>query len=167
MMRPENELGGNLVMKCKYTIETLIGELTVLENDGRITDLHFGKVSILGMKEMKTELIEEVEKQINEYYQGKRQDYDLPLRLEGTPFQKKVWEALREIPKGETRTYEDIAIAVGNPKASRAVGMANNRNRIPVIIPCHRVIGKNGKLVGYAGGLDVKARLLAMEKKRG
>ena len=153
-------------MKCKYTIETLIGELTVLENDGRITNLHFGTVSILGMKEMKTPVIEEVEKQINEYYQGKRQDYELPLHLEGTPFQMKVWEALREIPKGETRTYEDIAIAVGNPKASRAVGMANNRNRIPVIIPCHRVIGKNGRLVGYAGGLDVKARLLALEKKR-
>jgi len=153
-------------MKCKYTIETLIGDLTVLENDGKITDLHFGKVSILGMEEKKTELIAEVEQQINEYYQGDRDEFDLPLRIEGTPFQKKVWEALREIPKGETRTYEDIAIAVGNPKASRAVGMANNRNRIPVIIPCHRVIGKNGKMVGFAGGLDVKERLLEMEKNQ-
>lgn len=154
-------------MKFKYTIDTLIGELTVLENDGKITDLHFGKVSILGMTEKKTELISEVENQINEYYQGKREAFDLPLRIEGTDFQKKVWAALRVIPKGETRTYEDIAAAVGNPKASRAVGMANNRNRLPVIIPCHRVIGKNGQLVGFAGGLDVKKRLLELEKKMG
>ena len=95
----------------------------------------------------------EGERQLQAYFNGERQAFDLPLDAVGTPFQLKVWEALRQIPYGETRSYKDIAIAVENPKGVRAIGMANNRNPISIITPCHRVIGTNGKLVGYAGGL--------------
>lgn len=101
--------------------------------------------------------------QITEYFFGKRKSFDLPIASKGTDFQKKVWQALCDIPYGETRSYKDIAIAVGNPKASRAVGMANNRNPIAIVVPCHRVIGSSGKLVGYAGGLETKEKLLALE----
>lgn len=101
--------------------------------------------------------------QIEEYFQGQRKEFQLPLDLSGTEFCRKVWKCLMDIPYGETRSYEDIAIAVGNPKAMRAVGMANHRNPIMIVIPCHRVIGKNGSLVGYAGGLEVKKKLLNRE----
>ena len=95
---------------------------------------------------------------------GKRKEFDLPLLLKGTPFQKQVWEALLNIPFGETRSYKQIAEAIGNPKAVRAVGMANNKNPLLIVVPCHRVIGANGKLVGYAVGLDKKEFLLKLEK---
>ncbi len=104
-------------------------------------------------------------KQLNEYFEGTRRTFDLPLELHGTDFQMKVWKALREIPYGEIRSYKEIAIAVGNEKASRAVGMANNRNPIFIIIPCHRVIGSNNTLVGYAGGLAMKQGLLELEAR--
>ncbi len=105
----------------------------------------------------------EVKRQLNEYFRGERKTFDLPLALCGTPFQLKVWEALQTIPYGDTRSYKEIAIQVGSPKGCRAVGMANNKNPIPIIIPCHRVVGGNGKLVGYAGGLDKKEYLLEVE----
>ncbi|MGM9530715.1 methylated-DNA--[protein]-cysteine S-methyltransferase, partial [Intestinibacter sp.] len=101
--------------------------------------------------------------QLKEYIEGQRKQFDLPLTPNGTEFQRKVWNALTKIPYGETRSYKDIAIAVGNEKASRAVGMANNKNPIPIIIPCHRIVGSNKKLVGYAGGLDLKEKLLSLE----
>ena len=116
-------------------------------------------------QEKDTKLLLEAKKQLEEYFEGKRKVFDLPLKQEGTEFQKKVWEALEKIPYGETRTYKEIAKMVGNEKASRAVGMANNKNNIPIIIPCHRVIGSNGKLVGYALGLDMKQYLLDLESK--
>lgn len=103
--------------------------------------------------------------QLDEYFAGKRKSFDLPFALKGTVFQKKVWNALCDIPYGETRSYKDIAIAIGNPKACRAVGMANNKNPITIAFPCHRVIGSTGKLVGYAGGLEMKEGLLAMERE--
>lgn len=102
--------------------------------------------------------------QLTEYFAGTRQTFDLPLAPAGTDFQKKVWAALCTIPYGETRSYKEIALQINNPKGCRAVGMANNRNPIMLIIPCHRVIGSNGSLVGYAGGLDVKEWLLTHEK---
>ena len=114
---------------------------------------------------IKTPLTELVYTQLTEYFGGRRQSFDFPYRLQGTEFQKKVWTALCNIPYGETRTYKEIAQAVGNPQASRAVGMANNKNPISIAVPCHRVIGSNGKLVGYAGGLDVKKALLELESK--
>lgn len=103
--------------------------------------------------------------QLREYFEGERKVFDLPLKISGTPFQEMVWGELLKIPYGETRSYKDIATSIGNPKASRAVGMANNRNKIAIIIPCHRVIGANGSLTGYAGGLDIKEKLLLLEKK--
>lgn len=105
-------------------------------------------------------------KQLDEYFDGSRQDFDLPLRPQGTEFQRRVWQALQQIPYGETRSYGELAKYVGNPKASRAVGAANGINPIPVIIPCHRVIGSNGKLTGFGGGLETKAFLLNLEAKR-
>lgn len=111
----------------------------------------------------KNSFTDSVFSQVLEYLDGSRKLFDFSYRLEGTEFQKKVWSALCDIPYGETRTYKEIAISIGNPKASRAVGMANNKNPIILVVPCHRVIGENGKLVGYAGGLNMKEFLLNME----
>jgi O-6-methylguanine DNA methyltransferase len=102
--------------------------------------------------------------QLLEYFTGKRREFTIPLHQMGTPFQLKVWEELSRIPYGETRSYGELAKKVGNPKGQRAVGMANNRNPLGIVVPCHRVIGKNGSLTGYAGGLDVKKKLLELEK---
>lgn len=105
----------------------------------------------------------ETARQLEEYFRGRLRDFDLPLAPEGTPFQFRVWKALRRIPYGETRSYLDVAQSLGAPRAVRAVGAANGRNPIAIVIPCHRVIGSNGALTGYGGGIDVKARLLALE----
>ncbi len=113
----------------------------------------------------KTKLTDKAYAQLLEYFDGKRKTFDLPYKLNGTDFQKKVWSALIGIPYGETRSYKDIAKIIGNEKASRAIGMANNKNPITVIVPCHRVIGANGKLVGYAGGINMKEFLLKMESE--
>jgi methylated-DNA-[protein]-cysteine S-methyltransferase len=112
------------------------------------------------------ELFREATRQLEAYFSGKLEYFDLKLAPEGTEFQKSVWKALCKIPYGETRTYKDIAASVGKPKAYRAVGLANNRNPIAIIVPCHRVIGSNGKLTGYASGLDVKAFLLKLEENK-
>lgn len=114
-------------------------------------------------KTKETPLLLEAKKQLEEYFNGVRKDFDLPLDTKGTPFQEAVWQALRTIPYGKTASYKDIAVAIGNPKAVRAVGGANNRNPISIITPCHRVIGITGKLVGYGGGMDAKEYLLRME----
>lgn len=106
----------------------------------------------------------ETQKQLNEYFAGQRQKFDLPLDFEGTEFQQKVWQALLSIPFGETRSYKDIAEQIGNVKAVRAVGAANGKNPISIIAPCHRVVGANGKLVGFAGGLENKDILLKIEQ---
>jgi len=106
-----------------------------------------------------------VERQLREYFEGKRTAFDLPLHPKGTPFQMAVWKALMKIPYGETRSYGDIARAVGRPAAVRAVGLANGRNPLPIVVPCHRVIGASGKLVGYGGGLAVKQALLDRERE--
>jgi len=102
--------------------------------------------------------------QLGAYFRGEGKEFDLELNPLGTPFQKKVWDLMREIPSGQTITYGELAVRTGNPKASRAVGAANGKNPIPIIIPCHRVIGSNGKLTGYAGGLEAKKKLLEIEK---
>ncbi|MHB8102407.1 MAG: methylated-DNA--[protein]-cysteine S-methyltransferase [Methanosarcina sp.] len=112
------------------------------------------------------ELFREATRQLEAYFSGKLESFDLKLAPEGTEFQKSVWKTLCKIPYGETRTYKDIAASVGKPKAYRAVGLANNRNPIAIIVPCHRVIGSNGKLTGYASGLDVKAFLLKLEENK-
>ena len=153
-------------MKKKGVIHSFLGELVLVEEDGFITAVDFGGKE-KAEEEKNTEytpLMLEAEKQLQEFYEGKRDQFTLPLNPKGTPFQKKVWEALLTIPKGETRSYQEIAKFCGNEKASRAVGMANNRNPIPIFIPCHRVIGKNGALVGYGGGLPIKEALLRLER---
>lgn len=106
---------------------------------------------------------EEVSEQLDAYFAGELRDFDLPLHLAGTPFQRSVWAELRRIPYGETRTYGELAEHLGKPGASRAVGLANGRNPVGIIVPCHRVIGASGSLTGYGGGLDRKQRLLAFE----
>lgn len=107
---------------------------------------------------------QDVTDQLSEYFSGTRTEFDIPLAPNGTPFQKLVWRELCRIPYGQTRTYGEIAAAIGNPGAARAVGMACNRNPIWLIIPCHRIVGTGGKLTGYAGGLDLKRRLLDLEQ---
>ncbi len=103
--------------------------------------------------------------QLNEYFAGRRKKFDFPYKLKGTAFQKKVWQELMRIPYGETRSYKQIAEAIGNPKACRAVGMANNHNPIIIAVPCHRVIESNGRLTGFRCGLDLKYKLISLEKK--
>lgn len=118
-----------------------------------------------GLEDKKHKVLVEAERQLLEYFAGTRDAFSLPLDFSGTPFQKKVWAALCRIPFGETRSYADIAKEVGSPKAVRAVGSANGKNPISIVAPCHRVIGKNGKLTGFAGGLKVKGFLLGLEKR--
>lgn len=113
----------------------------------------------------KTKFTDEVYAQVMEYLDGKRTAFDFAYKLNGTKFQQKVWEQLIKIPYGQTRTYKEVAAAIGNPKAARAVGMANNKNPVIIAVPCHRVIGSNQKMVGYAGGLKMKKALLAIERK--
>lgn len=113
-----------------------------------------------------TPVLAQTKKQLEEYFSGERTHFTIPLAPQGTGFQRQVWKELQRIPYGETRTYGQIAAAVGNPKASRAVGMANHNNPIMILIPCHRVIGSNGNLTGYAGGVDKKEFLLKLEKGR-
>lgn len=110
------------------------------------------------------EILEQAAREIGEYFEGKRRAFAVPTAAAGTPFQQAVWNALKEIPYGETRSYGEIARQIGHPRASRAVGQANNRNPLPIVVPCHRVIGASGALTGYAGGLDIKVRLLELER---
>jgi methylated-DNA-[protein]-cysteine S-methyltransferase len=117
------------------------------------------------MEDDQQKILVEVERQLNQYFAGERRSFSLPLDMKGTPFQKDVWEALLSIPFGETRSYGQLAKQIGRSSASRAVGAANGRNPISIIVPCHRVIGSSGKLTGFAGGLETKATLLDMEKK--
>ena len=153
-------------MKNVFYYNTKIGKIGIEEDGLAITKIYFinndEQEEILEKNE--TALLKEAIKQLNEYFDGERSSFDLKLQPQGTEFQNKVWKALIEIPFGETRSYGEIAKIIGNEKASRAVGMANNKNPIAIIVPCHRVIGANGKLVGYAGGLDIKEMLLNLEK---
>ncbi len=105
-------------------------------------------------------------RQLEEYFAGERRQFDFPLDLHGTEFEQRCWRALLEIPYGETRSYAEIARAIGNPKACRAVGLANGKNPIAIVVPCHRVVGTNGSLTGYGGGLDIKRKLLELEGAR-
>lgn len=140
-------------------IETPIAPLTLQADEAAVTAIRFGA----GGARDASPLLDAAEAQLREYFAGERRTFDLPLAPHGTAFQQRVWAALRAIPYGETRTYGELAAAIDSPNASRAVGMANHRNPIPIIIPCHRVIGANGTLTGYAGGLEVKRKLLALE----
>lgn len=144
------------------TMDSPIGFLTLTGTSGALTSICFGN---MGYAFNPSELLLQVVSQLREYFDGKRQSFDVPMEPVGTEFQKKVWVALGEIPYGETRSYGEIARAVDSPRAARAVGLANNKNPIPILIPCHRVIGSDGTMVGYGGGLDTKKFLLELEQK--
>ncbi len=152
-------------MKSVWYYDYPIGRIGIAEEDGYIIRIFFANEKCPANFEIaKTPLIEKAATQLDEYFDGKRRKFDLPLHLPGTDFQRACWTALQTIPWGETRSYKDIALQIGNPKAVRAVGMANNRNPIPIIVPCHRVIGSDGSLTGYGGGLPAKQYLLDIEK---
>ena len=142
-----------------------MGPLTVASTDKGIASIRFGASVPKGVSDDESASRETVQ-QLSEYFEGKRTDFDLPLDFDGTAFQKAVWNELMRIPYGETRSYADIAKAIGRPGAARAVGMANHDNPIAVVIPCHRVVGKDGSLTGYAGGLHLKAQLLSIERQQ-
>ena len=152
---------------CYY--QSPIGLIRMGEAGGFLTRANFVEQSpesenfqLDGISNSST-LLKDACRQLDEYFEGRRQKFNLALKPHGTNFQRTVWESLLRIPYGETRSYLQQAESISNPKAIRAIGQANSRNPIPIIIPCHRVIGKNGSLTGYAGGLDRKTRLLAME----
>jgi|SRR5579872_3250889 len=154
------------------TLDSPIGPLGIIVNaDGAVAEIEFLRTHRNRLMEhLEREGLEPddrrtdgVVRQLDEYFAGTRRSFDVPLAPRGTPFQLRVWEELRRIPYGMTTTYGKIAERIGKPTASRAVGLANGSNPIPIIVPCHRVIGTNGALTGFGGGLDVKAALLALE----
>lgn len=147
------------------TVQSPIGPLTITSRDGTLTGLHLHPSSAPAGGSSGSEVLDEAARQLDAYFGGDLVDFDLPLSMAGTEFQRRVWDCLRMIPYGETWTYGQVAEKVGNNKASRAVGMANNRNPIAIIVPCHRVIGAGGALVGYGGGLDRKSWLLDHEQR--
>lgn len=153
----------------KYYIKYVspVADLYLVEEQGQLVEIAFHHLEKKEeMEEKNTELLQEVKRQLEEYFSGRLQNFDLPLKPKGTDFQKQVWKALLTIPYGETKSYEDIAKQIGKEKAVRAVGGANHVNPISIVIPCHRVIGKNGNLTGYGGGLEVKEKLLELERKK-
>ena len=164
-MKKIQERDGDVIFT---TMPSPIGRLT-LTGDGRaLTSIYFERDDRLPSGPPKDWIaddlrLRDVRAQLDEYFAGKRTAFDLPLALRGTPFQMKVWGALLGIPFGATASYGEIAAAIGRPGASRAVGGANHRNPIPIIVPCHRVIGSDGSLTGYGGGEPTKRRLLALE----
>ncbi len=141
-----------------------IGELYITADDEALLSVSFSAETI--KNNLQNKIIKDTIKQLDEYFLGRRKNFDLPICPKGSDFQKLVWSELLKIPYGELKTYKDIAISIGNPNASRAVGNANNKNPIAIIIPCHRVIGSNGNLTGYAGGLDKKQKLIKFEKSK-
>ena len=147
-----------------YIYESPFGCIVIESDASAITAIKTNKNAEPTGKKIATIITDKAAGQLDEYFTGKRERFDVPLRPYGTNFQNAVWKALQEIPYGETRSYKQIAQMIKNPNACRAVGMANNKNPIWIMIPCHRVIGSNGTLTGYGGGLEMKQRLLELEK---
>ncbi|MDR0581173.1 MAG: methylated-DNA--[protein]-cysteine S-methyltransferase [Holosporaceae bacterium] len=147
-----------------FCAETAIGDITICANEKALTGLYFGKCSDVAIKNVETKLIKKAFVQLQEYLNGSRTTFDLKLEYVGSDFQMAVWDQLKKIPYGKTKTYKEIACNLNSPKSCRAVGIACGRNPISIFIPCHRVIGSNGNLIGYGGGLHIKKRLLEMEK---
>jgi len=159
-------------MSLVYKImKSPVGKLKLIASDKGLVAIlwendnpHRVRLSEL-VEDKRQSILIETERQLNEYFAGKRKEFSLALDMRGTPFQKNVWEALLAIPFGETRSYGQLAKQLGNPRATRAVGVANGRNPLSIVVPCHRVIGSSGKLTGFAGGLETKAHLLELEEK--
>jgi methylated-DNA-[protein]-cysteine S-methyltransferase len=150
-------------MNSVLTVQTPLGKLTLAEKNGVLAELRFGERTQTGEREQSTPLLRKAARELIEYFGGTRKTFSVPLAPPGTAFQQAVWSALMTIPYGETRAYGEIAGHIGKPKAARAVGMANHRNPLPIFIPCHRVIGADGRLTGYGGGMDKKEFLLKLE----
>ncbi|GAA1842350.1 methylated-DNA--[protein]-cysteine S-methyltransferase [Actinomadura bangladeshensis] len=159
-------------MPAHVILDSPVGPLTLVATGGALSGLYMEKQRHLPAEETfgapgdpDTEPFATVAAQLTAYFAGELTEFDVPLDLHGTPFQQRVWTALQEIPYGETTTYGELAAELGNPSASRAVGLANGRNPVGVIVPCHRVVGSTGSLTGYGGGLDRKRYLLGFERK--
>lgn len=147
-----------------HVIETSFGPLTLVSDGENLTELRFGKN---GGKptQRPSKLLKQAEREVHEFFAGKRKEFTVPFVIRGTPFQNRVWKALCKIPFGKTCSYGELAKRIGSPQSARAVGMALGRNRLAIVVPCHRVIGSNGSLVGFGGGLDMKQRLLEHESQ--
>ncbi len=152
-------------MSLRYAVyDTPAGDVTIIAKERALSRFVFGVEDPSDAINEENTCLYDAIMEINQYFFGQRHSFDLKLDPEGTPFEKRVYEYVSLIPYGDTRTYEEVAIGIGEPKAVRAVGMALNRNPLPVFIPCHRVIGKNGDLVGYVGGIELKRKMLKLEK---
>lgn len=149
-------------MKKGFYYQTSLGKVGIAQKGEAIVALSFGELVACHIEE--TDLLSKAAAQLSEYLKGRRKVFQLPLAPEGTAFQRKVWNALRTIPYGQTKSYGQIAEKIGNKNAARAVGLANRENPILILIPCHRVIGSAGELGGYSGGMELKKKLLALEK---
>lgn len=145
------------------TVETPVGTLTIVAGDGGLAAVLFGGEP--GAAEEPDPVIAATARQLEEYFGGERRAFDLPLELSGTPFQRRAWLALADVPYGTTRSYGEQARRLGAPGAARAVGAANGRNPLPIVLPCHRLVGADGTLTGYGGGLEIKRTLLDLEAR--
>jgi methylated-DNA-[protein]-cysteine S-methyltransferase len=158
----------SLARRTTHAVDSPVGTLTMIATDGVLSAMymheqrHAPPPDTFG--EPDPSAFGHVVEQVEAYFARELKEFDIPLALTGTPFQLKVWAALQEIPYGETSSYGELAARIGQPGAARAVGLANGRNPVGIIVPCHRVVGANGKLVGYGGGLPRKERLLALER---
>jgi methylated-DNA-[protein]-cysteine S-methyltransferase len=159
-------------MNCFKIINSPVGKLTLVASQGHLLAVLWeeekeGRVKLdMGTKVKEHPILDLTEKQLKEYFAGSRNKFDLPIKFMGTFFQNAVWKGLQKIPFGKTMSYGELAIKVGSPKASRAVGAANGKNPLSIVVPCHRVIGMNGKLTGFAGGLTAKETLLDLESEK-
>ena len=163
--------------RCHTVLDSPLGPLTVVVEDDHLVGLYVEQGLAKALERSATlgtpsdpedvPLLQAVADQLAAYFRGELTEFDLPVAAAGTPFQQRVWDALRQIPYGETRSYGQLAAEIGNPAASRAVGAANGRNPVSIVVPCHRVIGSSGRLTGYAGGLTTKEQLLAHERVPG
>ena len=162
----QRSLSYHTILDCRYwsmthTFNSPIGAVRLVEEGGSIIRIELTDAA--APSSAPTPLLREAEHQITAFFRGERRQLDFPIRMVGTPFQQRVWQALQQIPYGTTRTYGEIATAIGSPRASRAVGMACNKNPLLLIVPCHRVVGLNGHLTGFAYGTEAKQRLLELE----
>ena len=162
----------NKLMKSYDTIKTPIGELMLVASDSKLAGIYFVGCDHLPVahkqwqRHAKNPIFRQTKEQLEEYFAGKRTTFSVPLHFAGTDFQERVWRRIALIPYGKTISYAELARQAGNPKAIRAAGTSTGRNPLSIIIPCHRVIGKNGAITGYAGGLDKKQRLLQLENPK-
>lgn len=160
-------------MLCYKHIDSPVGRLKLVANESSLVAVLWpnDRPTRIKLSDMHEDLhhpvLREAERQLTEYFEGERTTFELPLHVRGTTFQKRVWQQLLHIPYGHTRSYGHLALAIGRGSAARAVGLANSKNPLSIVVPCHRVIGASGKLTGFAGGIETKARLLKLEGARG